>query len=96
MQLQTRSLLSFARSIVVVLDGSYHVVVFSRNRTIDNLIKCGRLDSAIEIFEAMPVCDIISWNLVIAGHAHHGRPSSSLQSGFAWVQCKLVCWVRTN
>ncbi|XP_010255176.1 PREDICTED: pentatricopeptide repeat-containing protein At5g61800-like [Nelumbo nucifera] len=60
------------------LDGSYHVVVFSRNRTIDNLIKCGRLDSAIEIFEAMPVCDIISWNLVIAGHAHHGFPKLAL------------------
>nr|DAD34846.1 TPA_asm: hypothetical protein HUJ06_005486 [Nelumbo nucifera] len=113
MRLQTRSLLSFARSIVVVvipktttrasfsfallkLDGSYHVDVFSSNRKIDNLIKCGRLDSAVEMFEAMPIRDVVSCNLVIAGHARHGRPSSSLQSGFAWVQRKLVCWVHTD
>ncbi|XP_010265078.1 PREDICTED: putative pentatricopeptide repeat-containing protein At3g13770, mitochondrial [Nelumbo nucifera] len=89
MRLQTRSLLSFARSIVVVvipktttrasfsfallkLDGSYHVDVFSSNRKIDNLIKCGRLDSAVEMFEAMPIRDVVSCNLVIAGHARHG------------------------
>nr|DAD23370.1 TPA_asm: hypothetical protein HUJ06_024833 [Nelumbo nucifera] len=89
MRLQTRSLLSF-------LDGSYHAGVFSCNQTIDNSIKCDCLDSAVEMFEAMPVRDIVSCNLVIAGHAHHGRPSSSLQSGFVWVQRKLVCWVRID
>nr|DAD37362.1 TPA_asm: hypothetical protein HUJ06_008003 [Nelumbo nucifera] len=109
MRMQTRSLLSFARLIAIVvipkpttraslleLDGSYHVGVFSCNQTIDNLIKCGNLDSTVEMFEAMPVRDVVSYNLVIADHARHGKPSSSLHSGFSWVQRKLVCWVRTD
>ncbi|XP_019052340.1 PREDICTED: pentatricopeptide repeat-containing protein At1g74600, chloroplastic [Nelumbo nucifera] len=95
MPLRTRSLLSFARSIVAVvipkiatrasfssalleLDGSYYAGVFSCNRTIDKLIKCGRLHSAVEIFEAMSVRDVVSWNLVIAGHARYGFPELAL------------------
>ncbi|XP_042499619.1 pentatricopeptide repeat-containing protein At3g03580 [Macadamia integrifolia] len=75
MVMRTRNLQSLARFITTsTLKRSTHVDVYSYNRTIDDLMKSGGLDSAVQLFESMPARDVISWNLVIAGHARHGFP----------------------
>ncbi|OVA16981.1 Glycoside hydrolase [Macleaya cordata] len=38
----------------------------------NSLIKSGSIDSALQLFESMPVRDAVSFNLVIASYARHG------------------------
>ncbi|XP_077242634.1 PPR superfamily protein [Tasmannia lanceolata] len=54
------------------------VDVPSYNRTINESVKSGFLDSAIQLFKEMPEHDTISWNLIIAGYARHGFPEQAL------------------
>ncbi|XP_058087242.1 pentatricopeptide repeat-containing protein At1g05750, chloroplastic [Magnolia sinica] len=59
--------------------GQIHLVdVSSYNQAIDKFIKSGSLIPAIQLFEDMPDRDVISWNLIIAGHARHGLPERAL------------------
>ncbi|KAJ4961239.1 hypothetical protein NE237_021149 [Protea cynaroides] len=79
MVVRTRNLLSLARGISTsTFLRNCYVDVYSYNRKIDDLIKSGRLDLAVQLFESMPVHDVISWNLVIAGQARHGFPLLAL------------------
>lgn len=55
-----------------------HGSVYSYNRAIDDLIKCGSLDSALQLFGEMPECDVISWNTVISGLNRSGFPRKSI------------------
>lgn len=52
--------------------------VYSKNRTIDNLIKAGNLNSAVNVFNEMPVCDNVTYNLLISGHRRYGLPEQAL------------------
>jgi pentatricopeptide repeat protein len=40
--------------------------------------KCGTIDDALKLFDAMICRDIISWNAMITGYAQHGRCLESL------------------
>lgn len=48
------------------------------NALIDMYAKCGQLDSAAEVFNKMPVRDLVSWNSLINGCAVHGRANEAL------------------
>jgi pentatricopeptide repeat protein len=39
---------------------------------LDLYAKCGKLDKAQEVFEALLVQDVVAWNALIAGYAQHG------------------------
>ena len=45
--------------------------IFIRNALVGMYFKCGSLD-AFKAFDEMPERDIVSWNSVLAGCAHHG------------------------
>lgn len=44
----------------------------------DNLIKSGSLNEAVRYFEQLPLRDVVTWNLLISGHHHHGFPGQAI------------------
>ncbi|KAF8399681.1 hypothetical protein HHK36_015552 [Tetracentron sinense] len=86
--MQTRVVLPFARKIATwsalsspsslwEFQRISHLDVYSYNLKINDLMKSACLNSALQLFESMPVHDVISWNLVISGHARHGIPQQA-------------------
>ncbi|GMY26250.1 putative pentatricopeptide repeat-containing protein At3g05240 [Fagus crenata] len=59
-------------------ESSAHEGVYSKNRIIDNLIKSGQLNSALQVFDEMPLYDVVTYNLLISGHARCGFPKQAL------------------
>ncbi|EPS65080.1 hypothetical protein M569_09698 [Genlisea aurea] len=45
---------------------------------LDMYAKCGRINSAIRVFEAMPSKNVVTWNAMLGGLAMHGRGSVAL------------------
>lgn len=52
--------------------------VYSNNRTIDGLIKAGNLNSAVNLFHGMQLCDNVTYNLLISGHRQCGLQEQAL------------------
>ncbi|CAH9072102.1 unnamed protein product [Cuscuta epithymum] len=52
--------------------------IYSFNRAIDKLFKCGSTESALQLFDEMPERDVISWNTVINGLNQSGFQRKSL------------------
>ena len=46
---------------------------------VDMYAKCGDLDKAREVFEQLPVRNIVSWNALITGYVHHGLGNEALK-----------------
>ncbi|KAL9684123.1 hypothetical protein QQ045_021557 [Rhodiola kirilowii] len=42
------------------------------NALVTMYARCGNMDSALEVFRAMETRNVISWNSIICGYAHHG------------------------
>lgn len=40
---------------------------------VDMYAKCGRIDTAIKVFEKMPLRNVVAWNAMLSGLAMHGR-----------------------
>jgi pentatricopeptide repeat protein len=55
-----------------------HEDVYSKNRIIDDWIKSGQLNSALKLFDEMPLCDVVTYNLLISGHGRYGLPKQAL------------------
>lgn len=53
--------------------------VYSKNREIKCLIKFGNLSSALELFDKMPLHDVVSYNLVISGYRTYGLGEEALK-----------------
>ncbi|XP_042405946.1 pentatricopeptide repeat-containing protein At1g08070, chloroplastic-like [Zingiber officinale] len=53
--------------------------VYVGNGLIDMYAKCGCIDDAVEVYNAMPRRDLITWNSMIGGLAMHGRGVEALQ-----------------
>ncbi|KAL5762089.1 hypothetical protein ACOSP7_018353 [Xanthoceras sorbifolium] len=51
---------------------------YSQNRTIDAFIKAGNLNSANQLFDEMPLRDVVTYNLLISGHGKYGLPKQAL------------------
>ncbi|CAL9043291.1 unnamed protein product, partial [Musa banksii] len=49
------------------------------NGLIDMYAKCGCIDDAVDVFDAMQRKDLVTWNSMIAGLAMHGRGADALQ-----------------
>ncbi|KAG2702003.1 hypothetical protein I3760_06G070300 [Carya illinoinensis] len=52
--------------------------VYSKNREIDDLIKSGQLNSALNLFDEMLVRDVVTYNLLISGYGQYGLPKQAL------------------
>jgi pentatricopeptide repeat protein len=48
------------------------------NALVDMYAKCGALDKAEEVFEGLPMLDVISWTSLISGYASHGFNEAAL------------------
>ncbi|KAJ0095202.1 hypothetical protein Patl1_16109 [Pistacia atlantica] len=57
---------------------------YYKNQEIDGLIKSGELSSAQKLFDEMPIGDVVTYNLLISGHAISGSTKK---------ECKFHCRV---
>lgn len=48
--------------------------IYLKNREINEVIKLGHLDSAIKLFDEMPLHDVVTYNLLISGCLRNGHP----------------------
>ncbi|CAA7387669.1 unnamed protein product [Spirodela intermedia] len=48
------------------------------NSLVDMYAKCGLVDRALHLFAAMPVKDLVSWNVMLGALAIHGRATAAL------------------
>lgn len=55
-----------------------HLTVTLANAFIDMYAKCGSIDTAAEVFDAMSERNLISWNSMIAGYAANGRAKQAI------------------
>lgn len=55
----------------ISLDGLEKVLVVG-NALVDMYVKCGSLIDAQEVFDELPVRDVISWNTLLLGYVEHG------------------------
>ncbi|KAK9276069.1 hypothetical protein L1049_005600 [Liquidambar formosana] len=79
----TPKCISIASSPTSLLSNSYcesngHVDVYYYNRRVDDFIKSGSLNSALQVFHEMPIRDAVSYNLLISGHGRYGHPRQAL------------------
>lgn len=63
--------------------------VFIDNALVDMYSKCGDIDSAREVFDKMPLRNVVSWNSMIAGLANNGEFEMALVL-FRQMQCNGV------
>ncbi|RCV15594.1 hypothetical protein SETIT_3G069000v2 [Setaria italica] len=54
-----------------------HLVV--GNALMNMYSKSGSIEDACRVFTSMPLCDVISWNLIITGYAHHGLAREAME-----------------
>ncbi|GFY88272.1 PPR superfamily protein [Actinidia rufa] len=57
---------------------SFQSNVYACNRAITDEIKSGSLNSALKLFDEMPVRDVVTWNLLISGYNRFGLPNQAL------------------
>ncbi|KAF3457831.1 hypothetical protein FNV43_RR02491 [Rhamnella rubrinervis] len=62
----------------VVKTGFSNFVAVS-NAMVTMYARCGSMDSALLEFSSIPTHDIISWNSIICGFAHHGNGEKALE-----------------
>ncbi|KAI9195369.1 hypothetical protein LWI28_014223 [Acer negundo] len=49
------------------------------NAMVTMYARCGNMQSALQEFSSMPIHDVISWNSIICGFAHHGEGKKALE-----------------
>lgn len=52
--------------------------IYSSNRTIDDFVTSGHLNSAKKLFDEMPARDVVTYNLLISGYGKFGHPKQAL------------------
>ncbi|KAF8716151.1 hypothetical protein HU200_026427 [Digitaria exilis] len=55
-----------------------HLVV--GNALMNMYSKSGSIEDAWRVFVSMPLCDVVSWNLIITGYAHHGLAREAIEA----------------
>ncbi|XP_027367218.1 pentatricopeptide repeat-containing protein At4g19191, mitochondrial [Abrus precatorius] len=55
-----------------VVKSRFQSNIYVQTAMVDMYVKCGHLQDAYNVFDAMPVRDIASWNAMLLGFAHSG------------------------
>ena len=53
--------------------------IYIATAMIKTYVECGMLEKAQQVFEELPVKDVVSWNALITGYARHGRIDEALK-----------------
>lgn len=64
--------------IELVKAGLFDKDVFVGSALVNMYAKCGALSKAQEVFDALPLRNIVSWNAIISGYAQHGHGQKAL------------------
>eukprot|EP00250_Pteridium_aquilinum_P018310 c24031_g7_i1 orf=367-1065(+) len=62
----------------IVNRGILKTNVFIGSSLINMYAKCGALKKAREVFDELPIRNVVSWNALIAGYAQHGHGEEAL------------------
>eukprot|EP01018_Ginkgo_biloba_P006956 Gb_01592 [translate_table: standard] len=62
-----------------VVGTGFESSVFVGNALVDMYAKCGIIEDALDVFDKMPMRDLVSWTAMIVGCAQHGRGKDALQ-----------------
>lgn len=62
-----------------IIKTGYESNVSVGNTLVDMYAKCGSINAAHKVFENMPEKDVVSFNAIIAGYAHHGHGKEALR-----------------
>eukprot|EP01018_Ginkgo_biloba_P013099 Gb_10133 [translate_table: standard] len=61
------------------IKSGFELDVFVGSNLVDMYAKCGSIGDGYLIFDKMPVRDVISWSLMIAGYAQHGYGEDAIK-----------------
>jgi pentatricopeptide repeat protein len=61
-----------------IISSSFESDLFVVNSLIDMYVKCGSMEEAWTVFNKMPCCDVVSWNIMISGHVKCGQGHKAL------------------
>ncbi|KAJ7559475.1 hypothetical protein O6H91_04G086500 [Diphasiastrum complanatum] len=61
-----------------ITDGECEIDVFVGSSLVDMYAKCGRIDDALEVFNEMPVHNVVSWSAMISGCVKCGQAEKAL------------------
>jgi pentatricopeptide repeat protein len=59
--------------------GLLHKDVMLGNALVDMYAKCGVLEKAQDVFQELPVKNVVTWSALIGGYAHHGHGDEALR-----------------
>ncbi|KAL6185191.1 hypothetical protein ACLB2K_041325 [Fragaria x ananassa] len=62
-----------------IVKGGFGDIVSVSNAMVTMYARCGSMDSALLEFSFMPIRDVISWNSIVCGYAHHGNGEVALE-----------------
>ncbi|KAJ4961491.1 hypothetical protein NE237_021401 [Protea cynaroides] len=62
--------------VVKTMGNDLHLMVATS--LVDMYAKCGRINSASQVFERMPFRNVVAWNAMLSGLAMHGRGEATL------------------
>jgi len=62
-----------------IIRSGYEPNVFVESALVDMYAKCGNIDEARYVFERMSQRNVVSWNVMIAGHAQNGYGNEALK-----------------
>ncbi|CAK7333269.1 unnamed protein product [Dovyalis caffra] len=52
--------------------------IYAKNRTLDSFVKSGHVSLAQKLFDEMPICDVVTYNLMISGLGKYGISRQAL------------------
>eukprot|EP01018_Ginkgo_biloba_P021055 Gb_39560 [translate_table: standard] len=62
-----------------IIKYGFNLDVFVGSALVDMYAKCGHIENARQVFDELPLRNLVSWNAMITGYAQHGCGKDALQ-----------------